>query len=70
MATQAELDAIEAAIIENASGPASVSVSGQTVTARTADDLIKLHNHLTAKKAMDQSHFGLRFTKLVPPGCG
>ena len=70
MATQAEIDAIEAALIENAAGPASVSVSGQTVTAKTADDLIKLLNRVSANKAMEKSHRGLFPTKLIPPGCG
>ena len=71
MATQSEIDAVEDAIIENAAGPASVSVSGQTVTAKSADDLIKSANYLAAQAAANnRAHFGLRFTKLVPPGCG
>jgi len=70
MATQAEIDAVEDALIANAAGPASVSVSGQTVTAKTSDDLIKSANYLSAQRGLSKNHFGLRFTQLVPPGGG
>lgn len=38
MPTQAELDAIAASIVQNASSPQSVSVDGTNVTARSAED--------------------------------
>jgi hypothetical protein len=70
MATQAEIDAVEDALVANAAGPASVSVSGQQVTAKTSDDTIKAANYLSAQKGMSQNYFGLRFKQLVPPGGG
>jgi len=70
MATQDEIDAVEAAIIENATGPHSVTVGGHTVVSKTAKDLIEAHQHISVETAADLNHFGLRFTKLVPPGCG
>jgi len=67
----------EEAILANALGPASVSVDGSTVTAKTADDLIKLRRELAAIAAefvdadtFAGSGFGLRFTQIQPPGGG
>lgn len=53
-----------------AAGPAQVSVAGNSVTAQRVPDLIALENHRAAQASVGQGHFGLRFTKLVPPGCG
>lgn len=65
------------AILANALGYASASVNGTSVTAKTADDLIKLRRELAAidAEAVDAdtfagSGFGLRFAQIQPPGGG
>jgi hypothetical protein len=66
----AQPQTVEEAIDRNAKGPASVTVGGQTVTQKSIDELIKADQYLAAKNAASQPHFGLRFTKLIPPGAG
>ena len=64
---------VEEALLQNALGPASVSIDGRgTVTAKTADDLIKIDQALIAKAnaAKRRSSFGLQFSQVVPPGAG
>jgi hypothetical protein len=61
---------IEEAIEKAALGPATVTIDGQTVTAKDIAQLIEADRYLAAKTAATKSHFGLRFTKLVPPGTG
>lgn len=34
------------------------------------DELIKAERHLASQRAAAKSHFGLRMTKLIPPGGG
>lgn len=55
-------------LIELAQSPQSASSDGQSVSARSADDVLKLQNAAKAKTAATKAHRGLRFTKLVPPG--
>ena len=62
-------------ISELAAAPASVSVDGQTVQERSADDLIKLDQYQASKRALKptggrrRSPFSiLRPTSLIPPG--
>lgn len=59
------------AIEQAALGPKSVTTKdGTTVIARDVDDLIKSDNHAAGKTAATKRHFGIRFTKLIPPGGG
>lgn len=65
-----DADDIADAIAENATGPKSMSVDGQSVTQHSIDDQIKAANHVAGQTAASKPHFGLRFTKLIPPGGG
>jgi hypothetical protein len=60
------------ALEQNALGPHSVTVGNQSVTQKSADDLIKLDRYLASKTAATAGPkgFGLRFQKLIPPGGG
>lgn len=66
----AQPETIEDAIEQNALGPASVTVAGQTVVQKDIDQQIKADQYLAAKNATAKPQFGLRFTKFVPPGGG
>lgn len=63
-------ETIEDAIEQNALGPASVTVAGQTVVQKDIDQQIKADQYLAAKKAASKPSFGLRFSKIIPPGAG
>lgn len=66
-----DIDDINAQIIATASdGIASATVGNQTTTVLSIDEQIKAANHTAAQSASGKGHFGLRFTTLVPPGCG
>jgi hypothetical protein len=59
------------AIEQAALGPKSVTTKdGTTVIARDVPDLIQADNHTSGKVAATRKHFGIRFTKLIPPGGG
>lgn len=58
------------AIEQNALGPKRVEVDGEEVEQHSIADQIAADQHLAAASAAAQPHFGLRFTKLVPPGAG
>ena len=66
----AQPETIEEAIEQNARGPASVTVGGQTVVQKDIEQQIKADEYLAAKQAATKPHFGLRFTKIIPPGAG
>lgn len=53
-----------------AAAPAEVTIGPNSTTAHKVPDLIQLENHRAAQAAVGKGHFGLRFTKLVPGGCG
>ncbi len=63
-------DPANANIAVAATSPVSATFDGQSVTDRSADDLIKLRNDQAGQTAMGKAAFGLRFTKIVPPGAG
>lgn len=66
----ANIDDINEAIAENATGPKRVSVAGEEVESRSIDELIKGAEYVAGQTAATNPNFGLRFTKLVSPGCG
>jgi hypothetical protein len=55
-------EALEQAALE----PKSVSESGRTIVNRDLRELADI----AKQQAPDKPHFGLRFTKLIPPGGG
>lgn len=69
MPTEAEL--IQTAIATSAqAGLASASNDSGSVTKMSISDQILAANYLSAKNAGSKQHFGLRFTKCIPPGGG
>lgn len=67
MAAPTDIDeAIEQALTQ----PASQSENGRTITERPIKDLQDARDRETGNRAAAKSHFGLRFTKLIPPGGG
>jgi hypothetical protein len=69
MTTDAELiqDAIS---VSATAGIASASNDSGSVTKMSVSDQIMAANYLAAKNAGGKPHFGLRFTKCIPPGGG
>lgn len=53
-------------ITDAAGGPSMVSVDGETVKARSIDELIKADRYLAAKAAAAAGKTGIRFSKIVP----
>ena len=66
----AQPETIQDAIEQNAKGPKRVQVANQSVEQQSIDDQIKADEYLAAKQAASKPHFGLRFTKVIPPGAG
>jgi hypothetical protein len=48
----------------------SSSENGRSATRIPIRDLIEADRHIAQKSAASKPHFGLRFTKLIPPGGG
>lgn len=65
-----DADDILDAAAESATGPKSVSVDGTTVVARDIKDIKEAADLEAGRTAAAKPHFGLRFSKQVPPGCG
>ena len=62
---------IEEAIEQVALGMVSSgSEDGRSQTNIPIRDLIEADQHLAGKRAAAKAHFGLRFTKCIPPGGG
>lgn len=69
--TAADVAAIEAAMVTAAvDGIASVTVDGQTVTARSLDELTRLLAMVRSQVVAADTSGGMRIRTLVPPGCG
>ncbi len=66
--------AITDEILERSALPQSMTAEGHTVNHYSLAELIAAAKYLEDKAAMDvavtQPHFGLRFTKFIPPGGG
>lgn len=61
---------IDEAIEQVALGPKRVRIGQQEVEQPDIDQLVKAAQYGKSSTAAGKSHFGLRFTKLVPPGAG
>jgi hypothetical protein len=60
-------------IAASALKPQSATVDGNSVNQLSIDDKIKAAQYTAAQAvtaAGPPGHFGLRFSQLVPPGCG
>ena len=65
MATPTTIDeAIDQALLL----PASVTEAGRTITERPLKDLQDARDREACNRVTAKAHFGLRFTKLIPPG--
>jgi len=65
MATPTTIDeAIDQALLL----PAIVTEAGRAITERPLKDLQDARDRETSNRAAAKPHFGLRFTKLIPPG--
>lgn len=65
-----DVDTINDALVENATGPAVVIVAGQEVDAKSVSELIAAANHIAARDAASNGRSGLRLFQFVPPGGG
>ena len=65
-----DTDDITTAIAENATGPKSVSVDGSNVQQHSIAEQIAARNDVASQSSASKAHRGIRFTRLVPPGCG
>lgn len=68
--TQAEIDALNATLLANAQKPQSASVDGTAASQHPLRDQWEIAASLAGQVAATKPHFGLRFTKLIPPECG
>jgi len=48
--------------------PANTTEAGRTITERPLKDLQDARDREAGNRAAAKAHFGLRFTKLIPPG--
>lgn len=53
-----------------ADGLKEVTIGSHTSIVLPIDEQIKAADYVAAQAATGSSKFGLRFSKLVPPGCG
>jgi hypothetical protein len=65
---QADLDAVDAAILAAASGPLEVTVDGMTTKMRPAADLIALEKRVKSRAAACSGNLGWRLLQVKPPG--
>jgi hypothetical protein len=70
MPDQDDIDAINSAIVENAQRPNRTRFGQREVQQHSLGDQVKAAQHIAGSVASDTAKFGLRFTRLVPPGCG
>ncbi len=68
--TQAEIDALVAEAEAFLAAPQAATVDGRSATNRTVSDFLAMKKYESSVAAAEKGHFGLRFTQLVPPGCG
>lgn len=69
--TQTDLENVAASIVKaTINGFARVTVGGQTSEMKPLSELREIYALIKADLAADQTHFGLRSVKLVPPGTG
>lgn len=59
---------LEQAMIDNAAGPQSAALDGQSATAHNLRDQIELDKYLASKAAARAKKPGFRFSKFTPPG--
>ena len=69
--TEADRTAVKTALITAATdGIAEVAIGSERVRSYTLDELRKILELINSDLSTVQPHFGMRLTRLVPPGCG
>ena len=63
-------DAIAVSKLDALQNPLREQSGTRVIQERSVDEILKMEGAVAADIAATQPHFGLRFTKLVPPGCG
>ena len=63
-------DDLSQAIRDAANAPKKTQVKSTTVEEHPLPDLIAAERHLANKEAARRNHRGIRFSKIIPPGCG
>lgn len=64
-------ESIEEAIEQQAiSGVKSMTEGSRSIQNLSIDEMIKADQYAKSKAAQSKPHFGLRMTRLRPPGCG
>ena len=58
------------AIDQNARGPKSVRVGGESVEQHSIQDQIAADQYAKAQSAAAKNHLGVRFIQIIPPGAG
>lgn len=64
------IDDINAAIVEAAQNPKRMRHGNREVEQHSIRDLLEAAEHVAGETSSEQPHFGMRFTKLVPPPAG
>lgn len=67
---ETDLDTLNETLLANAQKPQSANIDGNSVSQHSIPDQIAMAHHVAGQVASSRGHFGLRFTQLVPPGCG
>lgn len=72
MPDQSDIDDITSSIVTGAQKPKSATVDGNSATQQDIDDKIKAAQYTAGQVTASAGvgHFGLRFSKLIPPGGG
>lgn len=70
MPDSADVDALNDDLVTAAQKPQSATIDGNSVNQQSLSDKIEAATYVAAQVASGKGHFGLRFTKLIPPGCG
>jgi hypothetical protein len=68
MASNEDIAAIEAEMLEAIMGPKRVRSDAGEVEARDIDEYLKARSLFTSGTAATRPRRGLRFTRLIPPG--
>jgi hypothetical protein len=63
-----ENENLDVTIAENAAGPASMNVDGNSATQHPLPDQIAADKYLAAKRSQASPGLGLRFVKVIAPG--
>lgn len=70
MPDAADIDTLNDALLASAQKPKSATIDGNNVNQFSVQEQIAASHHIAGQVASSKGHFGLRFTKLIPPEGG